>query len=312
MTFADCPLRRSFVRLLSLQNTPVIGPVRHLEPSDSNSFLDPDNALSLHPDGHAQPHLSNIDCSPQIVNKQLDEAKAKENQQPIEEYAYEQESKPTINIDVLHSNTIISARRRTKRRLLNRSGQFDRQLSEDDEPNALQHFSSFKRRSRTRKRDSTPVTTGSNGGATLASHHDGQRRSSVALLRKRSASENDIPLFQFDFEPIPFVDAPSRLNSIDQRPKSLNLCSAESVPANLSLVDDGPNSNFASNTIIIEQSNDSTNADDSLDVLDSSLLSQSAPLVIGTASTVRISQSDERTSDFYAHADYSPSSSYQR
>ncbi|UJR31952.1 hypothetical protein I4U23_019425 [Adineta vaga] len=282
-------------------NTPVMAPVRHMEPSDSNNFLDPDNLISLNPNNHTHGHLSSIDCSPQIINKELDETKANENHQPREEYIYEQDSKPIINIDVLHSNTIMSSRRRCKRRLLNRSVQFSRQISEDDEQDTFKQFSSLKRRSRVRKRDSTPITADTNINETV--------RSSITLLRKRSASENDIPLFQFDLESTPFVDVHSRLNSIDIRPKTLNLNDMDKGCQ----TDDEENNNeqiirALSNPIVIEQSYETTNMPvEQTDILNSSILSQSAPLEGTNTNTIRISQSDERTNDF----DCSPTSSYQ-
>ncbi|CAF0879456.1 unnamed protein product [Adineta ricciae] len=296
-------------------NTPVIAPTRHLELSDSNNFLDPDNSVSLDPDANVHKHLSNIDCSPQIINKELDEIKANETDQSRGKYAYDEDTKPTINIDVLHSNTIISARRRHKRRLLNRSGQFIRQISEDDEQDIFQQFSSLKRRARARKRDSTPVTAGVTTDSDLSTNKDARLRSSITLLRKRSASENDVPLFQFDFEPNPSVDVPSRLNSIDSRPKTLNLNGINkecSMNEDNSTDNDGNVLRTLSDPIIIDQTQEPIiTTNESTDALDSSVLSQSAPLEGVNTNTIRVSQSDEHSNDFYTHADYSPTSSYQ-
>ncbi|CAF1175683.1 unnamed protein product [Adineta steineri] len=277
-------------------NTPVIGPVRHLDPSDSHTFLDPDNSLSLCPDMNTHKHLTNIDCSPQIINKQLDEQKAIENHQPREEYAYEQE-KPTINIDVLHSNTIISSRRRPKRRLVHRFDQLHRQASEDDEPD--RPFASFKRRSRTHKRDSTPVTT--------TTDTNNKVHSPIKFLRKRSASENDMFIYQHDSEFMPFADARSRFNSIDSRPKTLNLNDFDNNDEN-----HGNLTRNSSNPLVIEQTYESPKLNEQSDILNSSNLSQSAPLGgMINPNTIRISQSDDHTNDFYTHEPYSPTSSYE-
>src|SRR5262249_5921492 len=91
--------------------TPSLPPVRHLEPSDSNIFLDPDNALV--PNSNLQ--LSNIDTSPQIINKQIDEKKSHENHEPIAKYAYEQSVVPSVDVD----NTTTSNHRHQKRRSIN-------------------------------------------------------------------------------------------------------------------------------------------------------------------------------------------------
>ncbi|CAF5164850.1 unnamed protein product, partial [Rotaria sp. Silwood1] len=139
-------------------NTPINQPIRHLEPSNTNTFLDPDNAIELSTDINSHTHLSNIDCSVQLINKQLDKKKDSN-----ENNLYEQESKPTINIDVLHSNIFLSTRRRPKRRLFNNHiDQYNKQTSEDDEQDIFNQYSSLKRRSRARKRESISITTNKN------------------------------------------------------------------------------------------------------------------------------------------------------
>jgi hypothetical protein len=228
----------------------------------------------------------------------LDEEKANENHQTPAHYIYEEESKPIINIDVLNSNTIVSSRRRPKRRLINR---LNRQISEDDEQDIFNQFASLKRRSRARKRDSTPITRNKQTVLIPSSTNVDRFRSSIQLLRKRSASENDLLLFQFENELTPFVDAHSRFNSIDNRPKTLHFNETD---------EDDLDQKYArslSNPIAIEQIHESPKTLEESDTLNSSILSKSAPVENINTTTLRISQSEDPTGDFY-----SPTSSYQR
>ncbi len=205
----------------------------------------------------------------------------------------------------MNSNTIISTRRRPKRRLINR---LNRQISEDDD-DIFNQFSSLKRRSRARKRDSTPVTPSKTKTDLITSSSNNEKfRRSIKLLRKRSASENDLPLFQFDFELIQYVDAHSRFNSIDSRPKTLHFNEID----NINIHDDNENDieqkniRALSNPILIEQIYESTKPIEESDTLNSSILSKSAPLENINPNNHRISQSDDPTGGFY-----SPTSSYE-
>ncbi|CAF4478961.1 unnamed protein product, partial [Rotaria sp. Silwood2] len=298
-------------------NTSIIQPIRHLEPSNTNTFLDPDNAISLSTEINSHGHLSNIDCSAQIINKQLDKKESNETDSSTENYVYDQKLKPTINIDVLHSNTFLSTRRRPKRRLFNRIDQFNKQVSEDDDQDTFNQFSSLKRRSRARKRESIPITTSTNTNTNLLipSTNNEKLRKSIKLLRKRSASENDLPLFQFDSELTTFIDGSNRPNSIDNRPKTLGLNITNHneenfIIPNLDNIDKKITRNL-SNPIIIEQKYETTKPIEESDTLDNSILSKSAPSDTINTNSLRISQSEDRTDDFYEHEEYSPTSSYE-
>lgn len=192
-----------------------MSPKRHLEPSDSSLFLDPDSAILT----DTNPQLSNIDCSPQIVNKQLDEAKAKETNEDVPLYAYEQPVLPSVDVDVLSSNTSIANRRRQKRRTLNRV----EQTNDDDDKEVENILSSHSTGSRSTHRASTSVSMNDNLTAKNAEKTDSP---SLTTSQQHSASENDLILFQIDDDKqsnssTPFVDAHSRMNSIDSRQRLL-------------------------------------------------------------------------------------------
>ncbi|CAF0887157.1 unnamed protein product [Rotaria sordida] len=285
-------------------NTPIIQPIRHLEPSNTNTFLDPDNAISLSSEINSHTHLSNIDCSPQIIHKQV-EKKESINGNDV----YEQESKPTINIDVLHSNTFLSTRRRPKRRLLNRIDQFNKHISEDDDQDIFNKFASLKRRSRARKRESIPATMNTNTNPLIPSTNYEKIRTSIKLLRKRSASENDLPLFQFDPELTTFIDEPNHFNNIDNRPKTLELNVTNHNDENFDNLDQ-KTARTLSSPIIIEQKYETKPIEES-DILNNSILSKSAPSDIKNTNNLRMTPSDDPTDDFYRHEQYSPTSSYE-
>ena len=238
----------------------------------------------------------------------MDQEKSHEILQTPENYISEEETKPMINIDVLNSNTIVSTRRRPKRRLISR---LTRQISEDDDGDVFNQFASLKRRSRARKRDSTPINTPKQLGSITTCNTNERFRPSIKLLRKRSASENDLPLFQLDYESSSFIDGHSRFHSIDNRPKTLNFNEIEQngepfireEEENL----ERKNSRAQSNPIIIEQIYESSKAEEESDTLNSSVLSKSAPLEHLNTTNLRLSQSDDPTGDFY-----SPTSSYER
>lgn len=299
-------------------------PIRHLEPSDSSIFLDPDNALSL----NSNPQLSNIDCSPQIINKQLDTQKSYENHESIPKYAYEQPIVPSVDVDVLNSNTTISNSRRRlqKRRPTNT---INKQSSEEEDQEIEKFFSSTKRRSRARQRDSTPTSL--NGNLSGENNTD-QSDSSLTLLRKRSASENDLPFFPIDDEKqsessTPFVDAHSRINSIDSRKKLLIIPprvtfesdhdgedeSDSSSPEN-SIRENGIDQRTArtlSNPIPIEQKQKDNDGEESNTPMNT-IFSQSAPLgnLLSTV-PIRISQSTDLNS-YYLNENFSPTSAFDR
>ena len=104
----------------------------------------------------------------------------------------------------------------------------------------------------------------------------------------------------------PFVDAHSRLNSIDSRPSSLMLNETNNEHFNI----EEKINRTLSNPIIIDQIFETKKTiEEEADTLNSSILSKSAPL---DTNNLRISQSEDRTGDFYSHEGYSPTSSYER
>ena len=283
--------------------------MRHLEPSDSSAFLDPDNALALSAETNGHAHLSNIDCSPQIVNKQLDQDKTPSEQV----YAYEQNGKPSIKVDVLNSTTHSSVRRRFKRRPIHRHELSNKAASEEDEQDLLRQYTLMKRRSRARKRDSAPYDSKSNISSVVHAPHDEPFHSTIKLLRKRSASETDLPFFQIYADSMPMTSEHSRFHSIDSRPKTLVLNSPDSNERRTT--DDGERkaSRASSIAIPIDQSFDSSKTLDETDDLLTSVLSKSAPTAhMNTTNGLRLSQSDDPTGDFFSNGDYSPNSSYER
>lgn len=310
-------------------------PTRHLEPSDTNTFLDPDNALGLTSTGH-HAQLSNIDCSPQIVNKQLDFEKAQETHQPPAYYAFDEDATAPLQVDVLQSETTVSVpsnHRCVKRQSNNRFEQTNQPSSDDEE--TQDNDAPGKRRSRARKRVNTVVENEKNSGCHSSDEH---ANAEATLLRKRSASENDLPLFQIDDEEksessTPFVDAHSRLNSIDSRQKSL-------LPLR-------PSSTAKSHSAEDEEESYSSSQEDSLDGLQlplkttrtlsnpipievpvksdyletlnesspllSAMLSHSAPIKVASAPiSIRMNQSNDAPNSYYMNEDFSPSSSLPR
>ena len=279
--------------------------MRHLEPSDHNTFFDPDNAISLSPDINA--HLSNIDCSPQVVNRRLDEEKSHETHSSVPAYAYDLNSKATVDIDVLHSSVQGTNRRRNRRRFLNRADDHRKPTSEDDEHDLAEEqsssSSSFKRRSRARKRGSTPLTSSSNRSSVGYGSRREYLPATVKLLRKRSASENDLTLFEFASDLTQYIDAHSRFHSIDSRQKTLSLNSFDTSQAHEHLA-----IRALSNPIAIEQTYDLVQAVGESEAI----LSKSAPTCHAAVTALRMSQSDDSAAECYAHEDYSPTSSYER
>ena len=287
-------------------------PMRHLEPSDSSVFFDPDSALSMTSD----PQLSNIDCSPQIINKQLDIEKAQENHEPIPKYAYEQPDLPSVDVDVLNSTTTVNTRRRRSKRasIINTR----KQSSEEEDQEIEKIFSSIRRRSRTQQRDLTPTSLHEN----LLSQNDSEKLNSPeTFVPKRSASENDLPFFPIDDDKnsessTPFVDAHSRMNSIDSRKKVLIIpprLTIESDDEDQESYDSSPEeeedmqektTRTLSNPIPIEQKvKDDAEIDEEEQpsTLINTIFSQSAP-----SANVRISQSNE-TNSYLLNENFSPS-----
>jgi phosphatidate phosphatase LPIN len=298
-------------------------PTRHLEPSDSNTFLDPDNALSL----NSNPQLSNIDCSPQIINKQIDRQNSHENHQSTPKYAYEQPIVSSVDVDVLNSNTTISnSRRRQKRRAMT---SISKQSSEEDDQEIEKIFSSIKRRSRTRQRDSTPTSLHENLSGEDTSE---QADSPLKLLRKRSASENDLQFFPIDDEKhsessTPFVDAHSRINSIDSRKKLLIIPprvtfesdhdgedESDSSSPEDSIRENGINQRTTrtlSNPIPIEQKPKENEDEEESNTLINTIFSRSAPLGnLSSTIPIRISQSNAVNS-YYLNENFSPTSAFE-
>ncbi|CAF4799145.1 unnamed protein product, partial [Rotaria socialis] len=135
---------------------------------------------------------------------------------------------------------------------------------------------------------------------------DEQTDSSLGISRQHSASENDLLLFQIDDEKqstssTPFVDAHSRMSSIDSRKKLLPIANKtaneiendESYSSSME-DDDDDDANFKKNTrtlsnpIPIEQkltTNDTqstvTSTDESNPIIDT-IFSQSAPITTKT------------------------------
>jgi hypothetical protein len=114
----------------------------------------------------------------------------------------------------------------------------------------------------------------------------------------------------------PFVDAHSRFNSIDSRPKTLILNETNNNDEHFTIQDNGDieqkTTRTLSNPIVIDQTFESTETMEELDTLNSSILSKSAPLDTINTNNLRISQSDDHAGNFYSHEGYSPTSSYQR
>jgi hypothetical protein len=294
-----------------------------LEPSDSNIFLDPDNALSIN--SHSQ--LSNIDCSPQIINKQLDEKKSHENHEPVPKYAYEQPSIPSKDVDVLNSNTSISNRRRLKRRSINNNNNNNKQSSEEEDQEIEKIFSSTKRRSRAQQRDSTPTSLNGN----QSGYNNGEEtNTSLILLRRRSASESDLPFFPIDDEKqsessTPFVDAHSRINSIDSRKKLLIIPPRISIGTDGDDDDDesyssGPDENeehhekttrTLSNPIPIEQKPVNVDEEESNTLIDT-FFSQSAPIANKLNNDLNLISQLNALNSYYLNENFSPSSSFER
>jgi hypothetical protein len=285
-----------------------------LEPSDSSTFLDPDNAFLT----NSHPQLSNIDCSPQIINKQLDKQKAHENHQATAKYAYDQPTLSTVDVDVLNSNSSTSNRRRTKRRSINPI----KQLSEEEDQEIETIISSMKRRSRARQRDCTPTSINDNVSPDNSD-------------KQIDALDNDVQFFQPDDEKqsessTPFVDAHSRLNSIDSRQKLLV------IPPKISLqTEDGDDESYnsspedsipdeeiplktirtLSNPIPIEQKstkNDLLQISEESNSLINAILSQSAPIKTNENSLpIRISQSINPDA-YYLNENFSPTSAFEK
>ncbi|CAF1425958.1 unnamed protein product [Adineta steineri] len=311
--------------------TPSLAPTRHLDPSNNNIFYDPDNALSL--DTH--PQLSNIDCTPQIINKQLDEQKSRDTNEPVAKYAYEQPLVSSVDVDVLNSNTSISNRRNKKRRPTNRNRQISKQSSEEEDQEIEKMFSTIKHRSRGRKRDSTPVSMHDDN---MNNDNNERTDSSLPIVRKRSASESDLPFFQLDDEKqsessTPFVDAHSRMNSIDSRQKLLIIPPRISVESDDDDDGDDDDNSYSSspedsildeefhqktkrtlsNPIPIEQKpkeDDLSKSDNLLNPLLNAIFSHSAPLnnTIDTV-PIRLSQSIN-PNPYFLNEDFTPPSSF--
>jgi hypothetical protein len=181
--------------------------------------------------------------------------------------------------------------------------------------------SSTKRRSRAHKRDLTPV-----------SMNDKPSSEPLTLARKRSASENDLPFFQIDDEQqsessTPFVDAHSRMNSIDSRKKNLLQLESEdddeeeeeesySDSADDEVVD-YKTTRTLSNPIAIEQPpiiNELMSTIEESNTLINEILSQSAPIMAINSSTlpIRISQSTHSNTSYYLNENFSPTSTFSR
>ncbi|CAF1434877.1 unnamed protein product [Rotaria sordida] len=304
-----------------------LSPNRHLEPSDSSIFLDPDGAILT----NSHPQLSIIDCTPQIINKQLDEEKAHENNESsVPKYAYEQPSISSINVDVLNSNVIISNRHQQRRRTINRMEQIHKDLNHDEDQEVEKIFLSNSNSSRLRRRTSTSISMNDK----LTNHKNNKQIGlPLKLSRRHSASENDLLLFEIDGDEKestsspPFVDAHSRMNSIDSRkklfiipPRTSNDIDDDDESYSSSLEDDNNNDNSdrnirtLSNPIPIEQKsiiNDITPTTDESNSLINTIFSQSAPITINDNTIpIRMTQSTDSAS-FYLNESYSPATSYE-
>jgi len=168
-------------------------------------------------------------------------------------------------------------------------------------------------------------------------HIDERVESSSSYPRRRSASENDLPFFQIDGEDLsesstPFVDAHSRINSIDSRKKLLIIPpkisvkfddDADADESYSSSQEDSINDDdlqqktkrTLSNPIPIEQKpiqNDLLEPNNQLNPLINTIFSQSAPLTNNiNAVPIRISQSNDPTA-YYLNEDFSPASSFEK
>jgi len=279
----------------------VLPPIRHLEPSNGNLFLDPDGVLTPPKDPSKPKQLSNIDCSPQIVNKQLDAQKDSSSDQT---YSYEKPNKTPIDVDVLQSNTQASSvsRRRIKRRMLNRYGQDQKTMSEDEDYDLYHRYSFLKRRLRTRKRDATSMGSHHRKtGSVVEPQQLEKLQATITLLRKRSASETDLFLCPMNNDGTTFANGQNGFHSIDSRPKTLlfHLNEENSKP------------NGQTNPINIESADSTIILDDS-DALREAVLSKSAPSNATNPTAIRgTNAADDSNGDFFSNGDFSPNSSYE-
>lgn len=243
------------------------------------------------------------------MNSQLDRIQTNENPAiKTDNYILEEDFKPKIAVDVLNSNTILTTRRRPRRRFPN---PLTRQISEEDESDNFNPHSPFKRRSRARKRVSSPITVRNAPGLVFDTKNDDILHASIEVFRKRSASEHDLPLRPFDIELHPFVDTHSRFNSIDSRPTTLTFSGINHNEDNLRVKDEEnleqKNTRASSNAIPIESTFEPTESTEQADTLNSSVLSKSAPSENLNNTNIRLNQSGDPTGDFY-----SPTSTYEK
>jgi hypothetical protein len=251
-------------------------------------------------------HLSSSDSSSQFINQTHDQNKTTTDKI----FVYEQNSQSTAKLDSLPPMNHSSVRRRIKRRMLNRPEHSNKAMSEEDEHDLSHEYSLLKRRSRARKRESAPLTIDHRSQTSTHLYFDEKFRSSIQLLRKRSASENDVRLCRYiTDDSISFHDVHTRFHSIDSRPKTLN------VNANTDHVNDTFDeklNRISTNPIAIEQTFDTNQIHNESDSLLNSILSKSAPLDHTEVNALRLSQSDDSSGDFFSNGDFSPTSSYER
>lgn len=233
----------------------------------------------------------------------------------------------------MNSTTTISNRHRPKRQTTN-NNPFNKQSSEEEDQEIEKLYSSIKRRSRARKRDSTPISL--DGNLESYNNNGEETNPSGTSTRKRSASENDVSFFPIDDDKQSesstlFVDAHSRLNSIDSRKKVLIISSRRSVESDDDDDDDDESYSSSpedsihaddfhtktqrtlSNPIPIQQKlNVNNDIEGEPSTLMNDIFSQSAPITNNlNVAAVRISQSNDPNT-YFLDENFSPSSSFER
>ncbi|CAF3361471.1 unnamed protein product [Rotaria sp. Silwood1] len=287
----------------------------HIEPSDSKKFLESNTAVL----NDSNSPLSNIDCSPQIINKQLDEEKSYENNEAIAKYVYEQTAS---DVDELNSNISISTCLHQKPPVIDHNEQNDKYLNGDENQEVEKILPSNEYQSRRRQRTSSSISMDDN----MTDHrNDEQRNASTTHARRLSVNEHDLLQFQIDDEKQSsssrtFVNEHSQKNLLIIPPKTSDeldnsedyrSCFEESVNEN---ENDRRTTRILSDPILIEQNSTKkhtlTTTDES-NLLINTFLSQSAPITINENNvSIQMNQPNDSTS-FYLIENFSPTSSFE-
>ena len=285
------------------KNTPVLQPGRYGEPLDGTTFFDSDNGMNSPSEIQIQNQLSNVDSATTVVINPL----IQEQTASGIIFSSEYQTKSIVNGEVQNgTNNSSVIRRRVRRRMFNRIDHLEKAISEDEDQDFSYQYVSMKRRSRARKRESAPTTSQHNRFSISQSANNGKIPTSIKLLRKRSASETDLPFCRTSLDPEPIVESQAGFHSIESRPKTLIFNRTEENQNGEKL------ERNSSNPIEIDQSFDSNKTLDDCDPLQSSILSKSMPSVHPTTTSLRHIQSNESNPEFFINSDFSPNSSYER